>query len=74
MMMFIKVSFILHLVLILMITNSNLQSNKIGLMIKGVDDNTFTGKLLQDGEVNCKVTTGGAYYVKVDWAAKYLFY
>ena len=33
------------------------------------DDNTFTGKLLQDGEVNCKVTTGGAYYVKVDWAA-----
>jgi hypothetical protein len=34
MMMFIKVSFILHLVLILMITNSNLQSNKIGLMIK----------------------------------------
>ena len=33
------------------------------------DDNTFTGKLVQDGEVNCKVTTGGAYYVKVDWAA-----
>ena len=33
------------------------------------DDNTFTGKLLQDGEVNCRVTTGSAYYVKVDWAA-----
>ena len=33
------------------------------------DDNTFTGKLVQDGEVNCRVTTGGAYYVKVDWAA-----
>lgn len=33
------------------------------------DDNTFTGKLVQDGEVNCKVATGGTYYIKVDWNA-----
>lgn len=33
------------------------------------DDNTFTGKLLKDGEVNCKVAAGGTYYIKVDWAA-----
>lgn len=33
------------------------------------DDTTFTGKLIQDGEVNCKVATGGTYYIKVDWSA-----
>ncbi|KFF01937.1 hypothetical protein IX38_15695 [Chryseobacterium luteum] len=33
------------------------------------DDGTFTGKLLETGEVNVKAATAGTYYVKVDWAA-----
>ncbi len=31
------------------------------------DDNTFTGKLLETGEVNCKAASAGTYYIKVDW-------
>ncbi|CEJ69997.1 hypothetical protein BN1195_02300 [Chryseobacterium oranimense G311] len=33
------------------------------------DDGTFTGKLLETGEVNAKAATAGTYYLKVDWAA-----
>ncbi|MCT2408899.1 SusE domain-containing protein [Chryseobacterium antibioticum] len=33
------------------------------------DDGTFTGKLIETGEVNVKAATAGTYYVKVDWAA-----
>lgn len=33
------------------------------------DDGTFTGKLLETGEVNIKAATAGTYYTKVDWAA-----
>jgi len=33
------------------------------------DDGTFTGKLLESGEVNIKAPTAGTYYIKVDWAA-----
>jgi hypothetical protein len=33
------------------------------------DDGTFTGKLLETGEVNVKAATAGTYYIKVDWAA-----
>jgi hypothetical protein len=33
------------------------------------DDGTFTGKLLETGEVNIKAATAGTYYIKVDWAA-----
>ncbi|MEY8759210.1 SusE domain-containing protein [Chryseobacterium tongliaoense] len=32
------------------------------------DDGTFTGKLLETGEVNIKAATAGTYYIKVDWA------
>ncbi|MGG5210497.1 SusE domain-containing protein [Chryseobacterium sp. MIQD13] len=32
------------------------------------DDGTFTGKLLETGEVNAKAATAGTYYLKVDWA------
>lgn len=33
------------------------------------DDGTFTGKLIETGEVNVKAATAGTYYIKVDWAA-----
>jgi hypothetical protein len=33
------------------------------------DDGTFSGKLLETGEVNVKAVTAGAYYVKVNWTA-----
>ena len=33
------------------------------------DDGTFSDKLIQEGETNCKVAIGGAYYIKVDWSA-----
>ncbi|MDP9961539.1 SusE domain-containing protein [Chryseobacterium lathyri] len=33
------------------------------------DDGTFTGKLVEAGEVNVKAATAGTYYLKVDWAA-----
>lgn len=33
------------------------------------DDGTFTGKLLETGEVNVKAAVAGTYYTKVDWAA-----
>lgn len=33
------------------------------------DDGTFTGKLVESGEVNIKAATAGAYYIKTDWAA-----
>lgn len=33
------------------------------------DDGTFTGKLLESGEVNIKAATAGTYYIKTDWAA-----
>lgn len=33
------------------------------------DDGTFTGKLVESGEVNLKAAIKGTYYLKVDWAA-----
>jgi hypothetical protein len=33
------------------------------------DDGTFTGKLVESGEVNIKAITAGTYYIKADWAA-----
>ncbi|UWX62307.1 SusE domain-containing protein [Chryseobacterium oranimense] len=33
------------------------------------DDGTFTGKLLETGEVNIKAATAGTYYIKADWSA-----
>ncbi|KQR94894.1 hypothetical protein ASG01_03240 [Chryseobacterium sp. Leaf180] len=33
------------------------------------DDGTFTGKLVETGEVNLKAATAGTYYIKVDWLA-----
>jgi hypothetical protein len=33
------------------------------------DDGTFTGKLVESGEVNAKAATAGTYYLKVDWSA-----
>ncbi|KMQ67754.1 hypothetical protein ACM39_13025 [Chryseobacterium sp. FH2] len=32
------------------------------------DDGTFTGKLLETGEVNIKAVAAGTYYINVDWA------
>ncbi|MET3037057.1 SusE domain-containing protein [Chryseobacterium sp. NRRL B-14859] len=33
------------------------------------DDGTFTGKLLETGEVNIKAVMAGTYYINVDWVA-----
>ncbi|MDR4954774.1 SusE domain-containing protein [Chryseobacterium sp. ES2] len=33
------------------------------------DDGTFTGKLVETGEVNVKAVATGAYYINVNWAA-----
>lgn len=33
------------------------------------DDGTFTGKLVETGEQNCKAALAGTYYIKADWTA-----